>query len=101
MYLYAYPVIFFIFACKDACGIVVKRSGYAEAFIFRGYRGQHFCKCGYWYGLSEVAYFNCTNGWFGYAVIRVNVRQRLILRGLWQVEDKGVDLMWLSRLAAC
>ena len=34
MCLYAYPVIFLIFACKDACGIGGNRSGYAEAFVF-------------------------------------------------------------------
>ena len=34
MHLYAYPVIFFIFDCKYGYGIVVKRSGYAEAFIY-------------------------------------------------------------------
>lgn len=101
MYLYAYPVIFFIFACKDACGIVVKRRGYAEAFVFKGYRGQHCCKRAYCSDLSEVAYFNCANGWYGYAVICVNIRQRLILRDLWQIEDKGVDLIWLSTLAVC
>lgn len=35
MHLYAYPVIIFIFAGKDDCGIVVKRRGYAEAFIYK------------------------------------------------------------------
>ena len=36
MQLYAYPVIFFIFACNEGYGIVVKRSEYAEAFIYKG-----------------------------------------------------------------
>ena len=101
VYLYAYPVIFFIFACKDACGIVVKRRGYAEAFVYKAFGAQLCWKRAYHFNLSEIAYFNCANGWFGYAVICVNIRQRLILRGLWQIEDKGVDLMWLIRLAAC
>jgi hypothetical protein len=101
MHLYAYPVIFFIFACIDAYGIVVKRRRYAEAFIYKASRVQQCWKRAYRFNLSEIAYFNCANGWFGYAVIRVNIRQRLILRGLWQIEDKGDDLMWLIRLAAC
>ena len=101
MHLYAYPVIFFIFACKDACGIVVKRRGYAEAFIYKACGGQQCWKKVYHSDLSEIAYFYCANGWFGYAVICVNMLQRLILRGLWQIEDKGVDLMWSSGLATC
>lgn len=101
VYLYAYPVIFFIFAGKDTCGIVVKRRGYAETFIYKACRVQQCWKRAYHFNLSEIAYFNCANGWFGYAVIRVNIRQRLILRGLWQIEDKGDNLMWLIRLAAC
>jgi len=101
MHLYAYPVIFFIFAGKDACGIVVKRRGYAEAFIYKACRVQQCWKRAYHFNLSEIAYFNCANSWFGYAVIRVNILQRLILRGLWQIEDKGGDLMWSGGLAAC
>lgn len=101
MHLYAYPVIFFIFACKDACGIVVKRRGYAEAFIYKAFGAQLCCKRVYYSDLSENAYFARTNGWSGYAVIRVNILQTLILRGLCLIEDKGVDLMWSSRLATC
>ena len=101
MYLYAYPVIFFIFACKDACGIVVKRRGYAEAFVYKAFGAQLCCKRAYHSELSEIAYFNCANSWFGYIVIYVNILQSMILQGLWQIEDKGVDLMWSSRLATC
>ena len=101
MYLYAYPVIFFIFACRDACGIVGNRSGYAQAFIYKACRVQQCWKRAYHFNLSEIAYFNCANSWFGYVVICVNILQSLILQGLWQIEDKGVDLMWLSRLATC
>lgn len=55
MYLYAYPVIFFIFACNYGYGIVVKRSGYAEAFIYKTFGVQLCCKRAYYSDLSEVA----------------------------------------------
>ena len=55
MHLYAYPVIFFIFAGKDACGIVVKRRGYAEAFIYKAFGAQLCCKRVYYSDLSENA----------------------------------------------
>ncbi len=101
VYLYAYPVIFFIFAGKDAFGIVVKRRGYAEAFVYKTYGDQQCWKRAYHSDLSVIAYFNCAKSWFGYVVIHVNILQSLILLGLWQIEDKGVDLMWSSRLATC
>ena len=75
--------MFFIFACKDDCGIVVKRREYAEAFIYKAFEAQQCWKRAYHSNLSEIAYFNCANGWFGYAVIDVNILQTLILRGLW------------------
>jgi hypothetical protein len=55
MHLYAYPVIFFIFACKDAYGIVVKRRRYAEAFIYKACEARQCCKRGYRFDISEVA----------------------------------------------
>lgn len=55
MHLYAYPVIFCIFACIEGCGIVVKRSGYAEAFIYKACGGQQCCKRAYYSDLSEDA----------------------------------------------
>ncbi len=55
MHLYAYPVIFFIFACIDAYGIVVKRREYAEAFIYKAFGAQLCCKRAYYFDLSEVA----------------------------------------------
>ena len=44
VYLYAYPVIFFIFARIKGCGIVVKRRGYAEAFVYKAFGAQLCCK---------------------------------------------------------
>jgi len=101
MHLYAYPVIFFIFAGEDACGIVVKRRGYAETFIYKAFGAQLCCKMAYYSDLSENALFARADGWYGYAVIHVNILQSLILQGLWQIEDKGVDLMWSSGVATC
>jgi hypothetical protein len=34
MYLYAYPVIFFIFACIKGCGIAVKNAGNMQKSLF-------------------------------------------------------------------
>lgn len=47
--------IFYIFACKDDCGIVVKRSGYAEAFIYKGYGDRQCCYSACQSDISEVA----------------------------------------------
>ena len=55
MHLYAYPVIFFIFACTNVCGIVVKRRGYAEAFIYKAFGARLCCKRAYCSDLSENA----------------------------------------------
>ena len=55
LYLYAYPVIFFIFACIKGCGIAVKHRGYADAFIYKAFGAQLCCKRVYYSDLSENA----------------------------------------------